>query len=592
MKKFKSIQWKLMVPVTIVVIVISTLLGTYIYLTEKKARSAETEHFVNELIRARKLQLAGIISGLIEQAKLYGEKPEFRSNDDVALQNAIQSMKINNLIKELVVVRKDGTLISAEKKMVNVALKERDYYKAIFQDNAERYLYSIVSTINGEKLFGISLPIYNDSLERKAVLNVSINLENFCKMVTDSMNVLNGYAFVYDKDGKIIMHPNRDKVLKSNLNENNAGLKELYLKSQNSESGQQLFRDENKDYSCYYETIPDTPGWTLAFAIPVKEIQNPVVRLLRTVDLGFLFMVIVIIAMTGFINNRIIIKPLERLMKFVTDLSQGRLKSNVEIKNKDEVGKMTEELIRMREQFIKVITDISDTALLVKDMSNKMSSSAQQLSQSANEQASSVEELSSTMEEMVSNIERNTENIQETDKIARVASESMKHMEESERKGLDSIRNITDKISIINDIAFQTNLLALNAAVEAARAGDSGKGFSVVAAEVRKLAERSKIAADEIIQLSHESVRLTEKSGELIENLLPQIEKTTQLVQEVTSASIEQNSGASQVNTVIQQLNMVTQQYAASSEELASNSEEISQHADNLNKAIAYFEID
>ena len=116
------------------------------------------------------------------------------------------------------------------------------------------------------------------------------------------------------------------------------------------------------------------------------------------------------------------------------------------------------------------------------------------------------------MEEMAVNIQQNTDNAQEAEKISKKVSDGVQKVGSASQESLLSIRDISEKINIINDIAFQTNILALNAAVEAARAGEHGKGFAVVAAEVRKLAERSKLAADEIITLSSKSVQVTDRN--------------------------------------------------------------------------------
>jgi methyl-accepting chemotaxis protein len=196
------------------------------------------------------------------------------------------------------------------------------------------------------------------------------------------------------------------------------------------------------------------------------------------------------------------------------------------------------------------------------------------------------------MEEISSNIQQNSENAQETERISQSAQSGIREVVKSAEEAFKAQRDISEKIQIINDIAFQTNLLALNAAVEAARAGEHGKGFAVVAAEVRKLAERSKVAADEIVVLAKNGLATSEKAGEYMANTLPEVEKTTNLVQEITAASLEQNNGVGQVNNAIQQLNNVTQQNASASEEIATSSEELSSQADTLSDLISFFKTD
>jgi methyl-accepting chemotaxis protein len=153
------------------------------------------------------------------------------------------------------------------------------------------------------------------------------------------------------------------------------------------------------------------------------------------------------------------------------------------------------------------------------------------------------------------------------------------------------MKQIAQKIAIIDDIAYQTNLLALNAAIEAGRAGEHGKGFAVVAAEVRKLAERSQVAAEEISRLAGGSVELAEKAGSLLGAIVPSIQKTADLVQEISAASSEQNSGVGQINGAITQISQAVQQNAAASEELASTSEEVSAQALELQNMMAFFTV-
>ncbi len=220
--------------------------------------------------------------------------------------------------------------------------------------------------------------------------------------------------------------------------------------------------------------------------------------------------------------------------------------------------------------------------------STQMNSSSQQMSEGATEQAASAEEVSSSMEQIASSIQQNTDNALQTEKIAIKVAEDIVEGNKAVNHTVQSMKEIADRISVIGDIARQTNLLALNAAVEAARAGDYGKGFAVVASEVRKLAERSQIAALEINNLSKAGVMVAEKSGKLLEAIVPEIQRTSKLVQEISLSSIEQNTGANEINKAIQQLNQVIQQNAASSEEMAASSEELASQAEQLKEVITF----
>jgi methyl-accepting chemotaxis protein len=151
------------------------------------------------------------------------------------------------------------------------------------------------------------------------------------------------------------------------------------------------------------------------------------------------------------------------------------------------------------------------------------------------------------------------------------------------------MKEVAQKISIIEEIARKTDLLALNAAVEAARAGEHGKGFAVVASEVRKLAERSQTAAAEISRLTVEGVQTAESAGQLLTKLVPDIQKTAELVREIAAASSEQSTGATQVNKAIQQLDQVIQQNSTASEQMASTAQELASQAETLQSSIAFF---
>ncbi|GAB2842187.1 methyl-accepting chemotaxis protein [Pseudoduganella ginsengisoli] len=229
-----------------------------------------------------------------------------------------------------------------------------------------------------------------------------------------------------------------------------------------------------------------------------------------------------------------------------------------------------------------VVMDVQRVVQTLASASNEVSATAGSLSQASSEQAASVEETSASIEEMTASITTNAENARVTDSIATQAASEAAKGGEVVKATAAAMRQIAKKVSIIDDIAYQTNLLALNAAIEAARAHEHGKGFAVVAAEVRKLAERSQIAAQEIAEVATNSVDLADQAGSLLDAMVPNIRKTSDLVQEIAAASEEQAAGVRQINSAVSQLSQTTQLNAASSEELAATSEEMSAQADNL----------
>jgi len=306
--------------------------------------------------------------------------------------------------------------------------------------------------------------------------------------------------------------------------------------------------------------------------------------LIVLISLGFALFTVIFI-------SRIIAQPLLKGIEFAQNMAKGDLTAEIEINQKDEIGVLAQNLQMMSVRFREVITYVSSTSENLSAASMELSSTSQIVSQGASEQASSAEEVSAAIEEMAANIQQNKENARQTEKIAVKAEKDIDFGSGKVIETVDAMREIVNKISIIGDIAFQTNILALNAAVEAARAGEHGRGFGVVAAEVGKLAERSKLAASEINQLTKSSVHNAEEAGKLMSDIVPEIQRTSQLIQEISAANKEQSAGADQINLAIQQLNMITQQNAATSEELATNAVELSAQAEQLQEIISFFKI-
>jgi methyl-accepting chemotaxis protein len=278
---------------------------------------------------------------------------------------------------------------------------------------------------------------------------------------------------------------------------------------------------------------------------------------------------------------------LEASAKVAEEIAEGNLEVVVTpASSHDQLGNA---LLNMVTKLREVIGHVKSTTRNVTSGTEALSASSEQMSQGASEQAAAAEEASSSIEQMTANIRQNAENAFQTEKIAIQVAHDADEGGKAVGKTVVAMKQVAEKILIIEEIARQTNLLALNAAIEAARAGEHGKGFAVVAAEVRKLAERSQIAAGEINQLSSSSVEVAEKAGELLSVIVPSIRKTADLVQEISAASKEQDAGAAQINLSIQQLDNVIQQNATASEEMAATAEELSAQANQLEEMIAFF---
>ncbi len=291
-------------------------------------------------------------------------------------------------------------------------------------------------------------------------------------------------------------------------------------------------------------------------------------------------------------SRSIVSRPLERLSKTVGEVASGDLTARVaDIDKRDEIAELGRAVNKMILDLRKLIANIRETAEKTVSSSEQISSASGRMSEGTTRQAASAEEASSSVEEMSMTIRRNADNAQQTEKIALKSAEDARESGRAVKETVGAMKNIAEKTSIIEEIARQTNLLALNAAIEAARAGEHGRGFAVVAAEVRKLAERSQVAAGEISNLSASSVDVAERAGQMLEKLVPDIQKTSELVQEISAASKEQAGGADQINGAIQELNQVIQQNACAAEEMTATAEELSSQAEQLQEAISFFKV-
>ena len=251
------------------------------------------------------------------------------------------------------------------------------------------------------------------------------------------------------------------------------------------------------------------------------------------------------------------------------DVKDRFLNEQYEIKD---ISVAVKRLIESNRETVKMLHDSSITLV---DSSSNITSSSANISNGASEQASSIEEISSFSEEMTASIITNADNAKKSQLISLEVQKKLHAAHQLAQENALLTSKINEHTNNISEIAEQTNILALNASIEAAKAGDAGRGFSVVAKEVRKLAEKSNASAVQIVLMAKNGVEKINILLAEISDLVSKTEKSSKLVEAVTTTSIEMNAGAIQINSSIQELNSIVQENAASSEELSASSEQL-----------------
>ncbi len=306
--------------------------------------------------------------------------------------------------------------------------------------------------------------------------------------------------------------------------------------------------------------------------------------------LGIVFIVLLIILVLYF--ARIFIrKPISKVVDAMKKISQKQIDFQMDDKRDDEIGELYDSINEINQNLKEIIVNIGETASAVLMASDELSSASQGISERANKQASTTEEIAASMEQMLSSINSNTENAETTGIKATKSANEMEANNKVFMKTIESVSDISKKISMITNIAFQINILSLNASIEAARAGTAGRGFGVVAQEIKNLADKTKMASVEIEDLSRDGQHISGIAGEKLEKLIPEIIESAQLVNNIVTASREQQSGVDEINTSVQQLTDITNGNSASAEEMSASAEQLAAQAEQLKNLISVFKI-
>jgi len=460
------------------------------------------------------------------------------------------------------------------------------------------YYDQATKEMKGILMTSLLTPIQNEAGQFEGMVGIDISLSHMNQLIASVKPYKEAISYMISENKIIVAHTNTQLTGKNFFNSLAADSTVFKNSTLNNLGSEKSFTYNNsitgEEYLVSFEPIlignKDT-NWIIGIEVPTKVILSEAREVLAKTVIAGIIGLFLLYLLIYFIAVKIT-NPIVKGVEFAKAISAGNLNTQLSIEQNDEIGDLAESLSIMAARLTLIITEIIQSSDTIAESSMDLLNSSVKLADGANNQASSAEEISTSMELVLSRIQQNTQYAQETEKIALQAAKGMQIGNESTRALIQSMNNIVQKISIVGEIAKQTNLLAINASIEASRYGMQGKGFAVVAAEIKKLAEKSQLAAKEIDELSNQGLFHARETGNILLEIIPDIEQTAILVKQIAASSLEQKITSEEINAGIQQLNKVTQQNAGSSFELSINSKNIFRQAENLKKLIAYFKIE
>jgi len=599
----KSIRFKLISSIAIIILLTLTFSSYYSY---KSSQKVMLDRIMNYELPyyADKAKLT--ISELINKGT---SRLDIMSNDayfvDLITKPEGKISEIDDYLKHRVGNRNDlqiGFVSEANNSFHSLnnehgtVTKENSAWYFTFKEQAKNRLFNVSQSFATKKIrLWVQQKEFSINNEFLGVSYIGYDIDTIKQFVLSQNFGNKGETMMVGLDGGIKIHKDSARIDYNNSLLDGHTLaslpgiadnaKELLIKGDNSI----IYKKPNGEVRIVLSKYIPELGWIMVMDVSENKILEPL-RTLFIRNLIWNFIIIIgTIFLVLFLINKIAIRPLSKMSIYINLFSSGDLKTNLDIYSEDEIGQFAVQLRKMQEKLSDIVAKIKASSRVINQTGKGLSRDAQSLASSSSEQAVSLEEVSSTIEQLLYKVKQNMLNSKKTENISDQSYKELAIVHKSVENASESMTEIAHKISMITDIAFKTNLLAINAAIVAARAGESGKEFSVVASEIRLLAEKSNKAADEIGDISAKSAKLAIHSMNSLNAVMPSIEKTSQLVKLISDASVEQDVNIQEISNAVNQLSETSSRDTTSADRLAVSSTILTEQAEGLDENIAFF---